>query len=237
MGKRSHIWSIAALAFLPALARADFSGHTTISQGALWTGTNNWAVLYNGNPSDADLIDILEAATFTPGALSDGTFSIGPTEYVYLFQATNDGPDTLSQFTNSLGAFGNDSPVSPRLWGQFETLVMRDSQGDISSSNDLDSNDLQGFSVVSGLTVADIDLTSNSFRAAWGRSGAPELPVDGTSSLMVFVSPYGPGMFVGSLQDGGGAFQGPSPAPVPSPTAAVLGLIGLACLGRRPRTA
>jgi hypothetical protein len=213
-------------------ARAAVSGHTDLGFGGFgsWSGTNNYAVL--------DLLDVGDAAIYASitaaGTFSPGTGS-GPapaTRYIYLYQPTNDAVSVvpLVHFTNSLGLPGNSAPLSPNFWGQYTGVVLTDAGGPISPANDLDA--LTGAVGAAGLNPAvEIFLASpgipSSFVSRWvtGPLGGSALEAGETSTLFVFGSPFPPGTFPGSLQNGGAGVTGPSVAPLPEP--ATLGLLAL----------
>jgi hypothetical protein len=241
--RKKHLLAIALTAMTviaPSAAFADISGHTDLAFGGFgsWSGTNNWAVLDPGSALRA----ALTAIGFTAGTGSGGWGNVQAGDYIYLYQETNDASSSvvLSQFTQNLGLPGLSQPVSPRVWGQFTGLVMQDAGGNVSPTNDLDV--ITGIVGAGGLTAAStVSLSAGaagspgSLIANWG-TGSP-LMAGGTGALFVFASPLAPGVFTGSLQDGGAAVFGASPAPIPSPGAVVLGLMGLTSLVLRRRTA
>jgi hypothetical protein len=204
-----------------------FTGHTDLVSGGTWSGTNNFTVIdltVDGAVGHASGL----APHFVAGVGSAAFPGLPTSGYLYLYQPTNDAGSTvaLAQFTNSIGALG---VAAPTVYGHFAGRTMGDLQGDVSAANDLDVN--ATFSTSGGVgqtapTSVTLNLATRSIIASYSA-----LPAGGTSDLIGFISSAPPGWFTGSLQNGGAAVGGRSPAPAPAPAAALLGVLGLGLVG------
>jgi hypothetical protein len=205
-----------------------FTGHTDLGAGT-WSGTNNFTVFDISAYGDAGMSAV--SGLFVGGAGSaafPGTAAGGG--YLYLYQPTNDPGSSvaLAQFTNSIGALG---VAAPTVYGHLAPLwTLGDVGGAITPANDLDDGGPLGFGVLAGVRTAPSSVTLNlatrSIIAAY-----TGLAPGATSSVIGFISSAPPGWFTGSLQNGGAAVGGRSPAPVPAPAAALLGVLGLGLVG------
>jgi hypothetical protein len=198
-----------------------FTGHTDLVSGGTWSGTNNFAV--------ADLSGY--SAPFL--ATLNGAFSGGllpSSGFIYYYQPTNDAGSTvaLAQFTNSIGALG---VAVPTIFGHFDTSVNLFDGAVVTAANDMDDGALShittgGPFAHTAPTSVTINVATRSIIAAY-----TGLAPGATSSVIAFVSSAPPGWFTGSLQNGGAAVGGRSPAPAPAPAAALLGVLGLGLVG------
>jgi hypothetical protein len=205
-----------------------FTGHTDLVSGGLWSGTNNFTVQDISALSDATMGFF--SGIFTGGtgsAAFPGTAAGGG--YLYMYQPTNDPGSSVAlvQFTNSIGALG---VAAPTVFGHFAGRALFDGGGVITPANDMDDGtSLVG--TVAPVAVTDpssvtLNLATRSIIASYSA-----LAPGGSSSIIAFISSAPPGWFSGSLQNGGGAVSGRSPAPVPAPAAALLGVVGLGLVG------
>jgi hypothetical protein len=213
----------------------SFTGHTDLVSGGLWSGTNNFSVWDISDLGSSNMSAI--AAVFVGGSGSaafPGTAVGGG--YLYLYQPTNDGGTggddagassvALAQFTNSIGSAAIPAPT---VFGHISGWALGDGGGQVSAANDLDNGALTGAAIPGGLTdpsSVTLNLATRSIIASYSA-----LAPGGSSSIIAFISSAPPGWFTGSLQNGGGAVSGRSPAPVPAPAAALLGVVGLGLVG------
>jgi hypothetical protein len=198
-----------------AVAQADWitrplQGHAS----ALISGTTSFT-----GASTVGLLDVdVDWAVFAPGefSLAGGVFSPFPgfgapsaTDYIYAYQIYNKGATHGGVSDTHLSSLNIN----------FGTM------GSVSSLGSDPGFDADGTDVNATLAVSFPPTASYLFYL-------PSLGVDEFSVVLLLSSPKAPTMSdVSNVIDGGLAINGQLPAPVPSPAAAVLGLIGLAFLG------
>jgi hypothetical protein len=199
-----------------------FTGHTDLVSGGTWSGTNNFAVADLSGYS-APVLATLNAAWLGVGVLPS-------TGFLYLYQPTNDAGSSvaLSQFTNSIGALG---VAAPTVYGHFGSAINLFDGAAVTAANEMDDGagshiTTAGPFVHTAPTSVTINLATRSIIASYSA-----LAPGATSSVIAFVSSAPPGWFSGSLQNGGAAVGGRSPAPAPAPAAALLGVLGLGLVG------
>jgi len=202
-----------------------FTGHTDLSTilGKGMDGTVNYA-LFTSTDFSTDAAGILTPTSpFVAGAGS-GNLNLG-SGYVYLFQVTNSGSN--SSPLTSLLVSRSSGPDVVTSWGYFGGIVF-DNGGPVGATNSLDPGASVGFSSGSAVNPTSVQLNSTSVQAGFNIAN------DGTSSLIVYTSPYAPDSFNVTIQSGviGATERVPEPGTLLLMT---LGLAGLAGFRRGTR--
>ena len=171
--------------------------------------------------------------------------------FLYLFQVANNGSDTNAIDTLAVSLIGPNTLINS--YGHFSMLGFADDAGAVSAGNDFGTSGTFAFPAVANIgvdspgivdlsgssdTVAPsrVRLLSESVKATWDDELA-----DGVRSTIVgFTSDAGPGFALSTLRDGGFPAAGDLTAPVPEPSAWMLGCLaapfGLAMARRRRRS-
>lgn len=248
-------------AMLPAVSQAGFvaGGNTNIASGQLppdihFDGTFNFAVYRRVSGTYG--LGGAEAAFL--GASVNGTGSsdfdaLGfatPQEYLYLYQAVNNGPDTAPPTdAHGIGFVNVDllDSASVGAWGYFTGYGLEDSEGVVSAANDYGSNSVDSdfmnnapltldgtpgsLHVVpnAGLTPTFVNKSGEIFEAYF----SSRIGVGASSVIIGFTSSKGPYFSGVTLTNTGESGNGTTLGPqiqggptVPAPT----GLMALASL-------
>lgn len=217
--KKTTLFVSVMMSLGAAAAQADWinrplPGHAS----ALISGTTSFT-----GPSTTGILDVdVDWAVFAPGdfAAAGGVFSVfsgfsapSPTDYIYAYQIYNKGAANGGTSDTNLSSLNIN-------FGTSGTISSLGYDADFDSAGD---------DVNATLAIAFPPTASFLFYM-------PSLGVNQYSVVLLLASPQAPVMSdISSVIDGGLGINGQLPAPVPSPAAAALGLIGLAflCLNRR----
>lgn len=209
--------SLVLSSFLAAAAHADFVTHPLVGHAsAMLSGSES----FTGAAAGGGTLDVVvDYAVFAPGqfAAAGGVFNpfagfgaAAASEYIYAYQIYNVGV--------AHGGLSNANLSSLNI--QFGPV------GTISSLG-YDT----AFDAGTNATIAFNFSPTASYLFF-----APPLAVDSYSAILLLSSAQAPTLqAISSVIDGGNAINGFLPAPIPSPAAAVLGLIGLGMIGARRR--
>lgn len=202
-------------------ARADFITHPLVgASGALLSGSQNFLANSNG----LTLNVTIDYAVWSPSMYANpGNFqafgnSPNPTlsgsDYVYAYQIYNNG--VLSGVPNPSSPTEDFHIMSVDFFGTI-TAIGEDFAFD-SSTNDIGGT---------------LSVLNNNGASYW--FVLPPISPDQFSAVMILGSPDAPAFANASIKDGGLSTGGMLPTPVPVPSAALLGLVGLSliCWARR----
>jgi hypothetical protein len=191
-------------------------------------GTVNYAVFQSSDFGTTGVYSDI-GSLFTPGNACTGcSLDTTPGTFIYLFQITNSGTNSTAIASFSAGRASGATVTS---WGYFAGTVFMegDTPTPVSATNDLDSDmGFDGFAAGITKEPSQVSLTSSSLLVTW-TGGIVNL---GTSSIIVYTSPYGPNTFSSQINGAGAGASGPTPGadPVPEPSTILLMTFGLAGL-------